>query len=615
MPTVTANPDRLTVYVDDGSSQASLISTEAAELGDALDAFRSTTGWEAWVDDVEPLDIDTGAIAGIVTALTDDVGQFADALVAADGTVDDAGVVTVTMPGAVPFDSLDGEWEGALLVEDGDRTILVGTEGAEYVRLEQDEDGSWQAVITTVDASGNPITQVVPISDEQAENLVIHVGDGNDVVEVPADTTLSFTIWGGDGDDLIGAGSTNPLTGVGGGGDDLIFGGEGDDVINAGAGDDTVYGGAGTDAIDGQDGGDILSGGGGSDQMHGGRGDDTIDGGSGDDMIEGGSDDDIIDGGVGDDILSGGHGDDRLRGQDGDDQMMGGNGDDQLFGGGGEDTARDEDGTLALGVETKVTIELVGSPGSHAIELVKPDWMTDVEWHAYEEKIDSDLEFLRSTESGRIGLDALDDASADSDSGWKWWDEDRRIRIVPYGDDDNPYQFDPDGDGPLGNQTYVHADWLTGRDNPQGSYSSPPGNAIDNDALINIATSRPGIYDEFLPSSAVLFHELSHSYDQISGGTPDGTYEEHWVDSSGAPLLDGAGDPIIDEFNNAEWNSVGHDVDGDGVFDTLDTDGGRDHPPEFTENSLRSELGLSERTSYGYPRAGGTVEFRETEVD
>lgn len=613
---ISARPDRLEEFCDEADAQARLTSGEAADLGTAIDAFRATAGWSDWVDDVPPLDIDVSAIAGLLSGLAEQVDGFRVALEGADSGIDVDGRRLVIAPWfAAPWDGLDGDWDGPIVVEDGGRSILVGTVDAEHVRLER-SDGGWVAVVTTMGPSGDPVTTRVPITDAQASNLVIHVSDGNDVVEVPADTTLSFTIWGGDGDDLLGAGRTNPMTGVGGGGDDTIFGGAGDDVINGGAGADVVYGGAGMDAVDGQDGDDTLFGGGGSDQIHGGRGADSIHGGSGGDLGEGGSGDDEVDGGTGDDIVSGGRGDDRLLGGEGDDRMFGGRGDDDLFGGFGNDTGTDEDGTRRLGIESHVTIELVGDPGSTALEFVRPDWMTDVEWDAYLEKIDSDIEFIRSTETGRIGLIALDDAAADSDSGWKFWDRDRRVRIVPYGDDDGVFEIDPDGSGPEGERPYAHTDWLGGRTNPQGSYASPPGNALEHDGLVNIATSRPGIYDEFLPSSTVLYHELAHSYDQISGGTPGGTYEEHWTDpATGDPLLDGSGAPIVDEFRNAEWNSVGHDVDGDGTFDTLETGGGRDHPGALTENAMRDELGLPRRDSYGFPRPGGEVDFRETEVD
>lgn len=618
MMIISARLGRLVTFADEGVAAGGLCSAEASELAVAADTFRATSGWSDWVADVPPLDIDVSAIAGLLTRFAGQVEVFHDALAAADAAWDVDGVRRAVVP-PWPFgggwDRLDGDWADALVVEDGGRYILVGTTDAEHVRLERTDDG-WVAVVTRMLPSGETSTTRVPITDEQASNLVIHVNEGNDVVEVPVEAQLSLTIWGGDGDDLLGPGSENAMTGVGGGGNDTIFGGAGDDVINAGGGDDVVYGGAGMDAIDGQDGDDLLVGGGDADQVHGGRGADELRGGHGGDMLEGGSGNDDVAGGVGDDILSGGRGDDRLRGGEGDDRAFGGRGDDDLFGGHGDDTTTDEDGTHALGFETKVTIELTGNPGSYAIELEQPDWMTGAEWDAYLEKIDSDLEFIRSTESGRAGLLALDDAARDSDSGWNPFDRDRRVRILPYGDDDAPFTIDPDGSaGPESERPYEHLDWLQGRANPQGSYASPPGGALEHDGLVNIATSRPGIYDEFIPASTVLYHELAHSYDQISSGTPDGTYEEHWVDrNTGDPLRDGSGNPIVDEYNNAEWNSVGHDVDGDGGFDTLDTDGGRHHPGELTENAMRRELGLDDRTSYGPPR-NGEVEFRETEVD
>ncbi|MGI8940095.1 MAG: hypothetical protein ACR2JF_18140, partial [Iamia sp.] len=119
-------------------------------------------------------------------------------------------------------------------------------------------------------------------------------------------------------------------------------------------------------------------------------------------------------GGAGDDILSGGRDDDLLDGGAGSDQLLGGRGVDTVDGGGGaNDTATDQD--LTADIDTTVIIELTGDPGSYAIDMGdQPEWMTGAEWAAWRERLDSDLELLRTTESGRAGLIALDEASHQS---------------------------------------------------------------------------------------------------------------------------------------------------------------------------------------------------------
>lgn len=527
---VSGRPDNIDAFAEAGGGVARLVQEEAAELGGALEAFRATEGWSEYLGDVPPLDIDLGAAGGMV-ALASRAGTFAGDLRAADLLSVDG--ITYAAGLFAAWDDLGEVASAPVLVQDGDRWILAGTVDADHVRLQRSADGSYEAVVTTVRPDGSTVTHTVAITAEQAGDLVIHVGAGNDVIEVPAGAELSIVMWGGDGDDLLGAGREGPLAGVGGGGDDTIFGGAGDDVVYAGGGDDAVYGGEGTDDLDGQDGDDTIAGGDGQDQVHGGRGDDSIIGGRGDDSLDGGSGRDDVDGGAGDDVVVGGRGEDVVAGGAGDDRLLGGRDHDVIVGGSGDDTATMEDGELGIVVETRVTLALTGSPGDYAIELVPPDWLTGAEWDAYLERIDSDLEFIRSTEVGRQGLTALDNAARDSDSGWKPGDRDRRVRIYPYGDDDQPMVIDPDGSaGPEPERVYTALDWMSGRTNPQASYASRPGNALEHDGLISYSQARPGIYDSFLPAAAVLYHELAHSHDHISGGNPGGTYEEHWFDAA-----------------------------------------------------------------------------------
>lgn len=112
--------------------------------------------------------------------------------------------------------------------------------------------------------------------DSDAVTSILILGCGcDDQLHVNGSVTVPSTIDGGEGNDLIIAGS----------GDDLINGGAGDDRIYAGDGNDVVDGGVGNDLIVAGNGNDRLVGGAGRDFMIGGSGADTLHGRSGDDVL------------------------------------------------------------------------------------------------------------------------------------------------------------------------------------------------------------------------------------------------------------------------------------------------------------------------------------------
>lgn len=627
----TCRPAELEAFATEATNAASLTETDVSALATALDGFRASEGWDEFLADVAPLDIDAGAVNGMLASLASWVAVVAARYRELDATpMDGVFEIDEHVELGIPRSPIG---EGATLVKDGDRWILSGTDLSDHVRLERQADGGYIAFVGQYDpASDRIIYQEVGITAAQAGALTVRVGEGNDVVEVPQDQNLRITTWTGNGNDRVGDSGENPLVSVGGGGDERIFLGDGDDVGYGGAGNDQMYGGDGDDVVDGQDGDDHLSGGGGVDSIYGGRGNDGVLGGQGDDILDGGSDDDHLEGSSGNDAMNGGRGQDTLLGQAGNDTVMGGRDADVADGGFGDDRIVKEQSEVSHDGEDVVNIELTGEPGSYAIEIVQPrDWMSDAEFAAWQERIDSDLEFLRGTETGRVGLQALDDASHDSGAGWNPFDRDKKVVIVPYGNDDGTFTFDPDGpSNPLPTREYQTSDWLQGGTQPQPSYSSPPGLDLADDVLVNYASDTPGIYDGNQPSATVLYHELSHSYDQISGGTPTGTFEEHLLNDDGSPVLeqdvDAAGNPVVDsngnpvmvpvvrEYNRAELNSVGFDLDGDGTIDTYESDGGRAHPTELTENAILGELGYDLRPSYGSPPGPGeNIEQRSYE--
>lgn len=305
-----------------------------------------------------------------------------------------------------------------------------------------------------------------------------------------------------------------------------------------------------------------LAGGDHDDTVYGGRGDDQISGNGGLDYLEGGSGKDALDGGAGSDVLSGGLDDDTLTGGTGDDKLYGGRGAGKADGGEGQDTAYEERGEWSLATERHVTIELTGEPGSQAIHVEKPDWMTDEQFAIWKERIDSDLEFLRTSPTGRKGLEDLDRASRDSDSGWNPFDEDDYIRLVPAEDADQNF-MDPNDDAGSRVSIDPHSNMLYHRHRTSDNTSD---------------------WDQ-VPPSGILYHELSHAYDDLTGNLP-GRDEKFTERHNGQEA----------QVNNAERNSAGLDIDHDGDQDLVN-----DHPGHLTENALRDELGRPRRERYAIP--------------
>ncbi len=161
---------------------------------------------------------------------------------------------------------------------------------------------------------------------------IMHGGDGADDLTGADTTSVTETIWGEDGDDVI-HGMVGSDTLNGGLGADIIFGGYGADTIAAGSDDDLVYGDAGADLIDLGAGNDTCYGGADNDRIHG---DELYT-----DPTGGLNDADSIKGDAGLDILWGEWGDDEICGGVGIDALYGNNGDDILFGGGALDTTND----------------------------------------------------------------------------------------------------------------------------------------------------------------------------------------------------------------------------------------------------------------------------------
>ncbi len=104
---------------------------------------------------------------------------------------------------------------------------------------------------------GEDVIKKFSLPGEVVNEILIVLGDGNDVVHI--DTSMD-----------------EPVTVNTGGGNDYVVASTGDTKVLAGAGNDTVFGGPGNDTLKGEDGDDFLLGGAGNDDIDGGPGTDSL---------------------------------------------------------------------------------------------------------------------------------------------------------------------------------------------------------------------------------------------------------------------------------------------------------------------------------------------------
>jgi hypothetical protein len=425
----------------------------------------------------------------------------------------------------------------ASVTDTGGRIVIDAGAGNDNVSVTRTATGG-----VTVNVNGAERT----FTGADANRLTIRAGDGNDTINVSPDVTVRLTLEGGDGNDTI----------RGGGGNDTIRGGNGDDTIEAAGGNDTVYGGAGRDYLNGSLGNDRLYGGTGDDVVYGGDGNDTVQGNAGDDYLEGSRGNDTVYGGAGRDVLSGGLGDDTLRGGDGNDVLYAGGGTDRLYGDRGTNRlyAQSGDTTQASSARrgirnTVVEVELAGTPGTSVTVNGSAE---------FRERVEADLEMLRSSPLGRQMLTSFDTSG-------------RTVTIQETAGGNN-------------------ADWTrrTIPGAPQPFLNTATGAAgTPDDATIGYNTSRislPGA-DAWRrrPPVVGLYHEMAHVYDITHGTFQPGAY--NGVDTADHGI------------NNNEREATGLRVDHDNDPTTPERTVPQ-HPDDLTENAFRRELGQTRRGSY-----------------
>lgn len=592
---ISARPDLLRDASTATEQMAGDLRRSADALREALEAFRGTEGWWDHLPDIPPLDVDVGVATERVATTSEWLAQVAAAFEAADLT--DAGGVVVAP--ALLINARTGDLRPAdeVLVQDGDRWILNGTDGNDHIEVVEVLGVTFVRVSTWDDAAQTLVPgDLMPLTEDQADNLVIRSGDGNDVISIHANVTVDLVIYNQSGEPLINGGGENPLTSFAGGGNLQIFMGPDDGMAMLGDGDDTVYAGGGETFIDAGLGDDTIIGGDGFTTIYGNDGDNSIFGGMGTSYIAVMDGNNTIDGGLGDAIISVGTGDNTIDTGGGENVVIGSSGDDLRFG--------EHD------VMRRITVEAT-TPGHAAIDLPQPEWMSDRDYERWLTRMDADLRTLSHLPNGRVGLEALDQAYEDTGV---------QIVVMPYGTPDQVGQRlgDPPN-APFDTVTHwlggadpnVHGHIPQGVDAVPGSFASAPGGRTD-DAFVYYGTNHLSTSVDARPPIASLYHELAHSFDQMHGGTADGDYTEVIVDANGN-VVHSNGRPM------AEINAVGFDITGDGQIDTLPTGNNMDgveHPWQLTENALRDDLEWDRRPTYGRPPTGKQdVEIRDVPLE
>lgn len=467
----------------------------------------------------------------------------------------------------------------ATVTKTGDKVTIDAGAGDDKIKVSQDAKSG----DITVDVNGKTQT----FSGKDKDNLVIKAGDGNDTVTVEKGITVMLQLEGGNGNDTITVDKnvTARQKIQGNDGDDVITGGSGDDKIEAGADNDTVDGGDGDDYINGSKGEDKLSGGKGNDVIYGGDDADTIDGGDGDDYLEGSKGNDTISGGKGKDVLSGGIGDDILKGGDGDDVLYAGQGKDKLYGEKGNNRIfsqkDDTDDSKEKGVKNSVVIvELKGNPGGTGVSIVGTD--------EFKERVEADLEMLRSTPKGREMLQSYDDANNATTVKDASGNITKKGVTVTIKEETSPVNmrttFDTAGVDPRLKPVYDSKGKITGYN------KGDAGDATiyySTDIMLKVKNADNSIVD-FLPSVS-LFHEMGHAYDFTHGTLRDGVY-------TGKDKIDAKNS----DLSNAERVATGLKMDIDDDPKTAEKLDSINHPDNLTENALRAEMNRNKREHYKF---------------
>lgn len=435
------------------------------------------------------------------------------------------GDVSITREQVTP----GGAYAGQTADQFGDKVVINTGAGNDTVNVSERKDGTLD-----VDVNG----QKYHVTLAPGQELGVRTGDGNDVIQA-ANVKVNMDVYGGDGNDTITTGKGN----------DRIDGGLGNDTINSGAGRDDVFGNAGNDVIDAGSGHDVVYGGDGNDTLRGGKGRDTLEGGAGNDVLEGGTGNDVLSGGLGDDTIRGDRGNDVVYTGAGKDTVDNRSGKDVVYGQSADDTIT----ATGKGVTNAVTeVDMTKALGSSITLQGSPE---------FQQRVAADIELLRASPNGREMLTQLDAAALNGNTV--------TISELP--------NIRNGGAGTSGSDTFLKE--VTG---PGGTKTVVAGAGGDATIYFN-----PSNHDDRFPNSAgVLFHEMSHAYNMVTGTRQQGTYTGTGIDNG---------------TNNREMQAVGLANSGLTFNFPGGTGASTANPTALTENGMRAEMGLPARPSYSLP--------------
>lgn len=426
----------------------------------------------------------------------------------------------------------------ATVTRTGGKTVIDAGDGDDQINVQQDPKTGDVTVVVNGEAQ--------TFSGNDRNNLVIRAGNGNDNIWVDENVTVNLRLEGEGGDDFIRGGQGNDKI-EGGAGNDRLHGSGGDDYINGSLGEDIVYG---------DDGNDVIYGGDDNDKLYGNAGNDYLEGSKGDDEIYGNDGNDIVSGGLGNDYLRGNYGDDVLYAGQGTDDIGGDDGNNKIYSQTGDTVQQNGNGVN----NTVITVELTGNPGGTSVIINGSD--------EFRERVEADLEMLRSSPAGRAMLESYDQAFNDdgvtvtinestADSGSATWEG----------------RSDPTQPTP----------WL---DPTTGQRGTPRNGIINyNPSYMPTYTYSDRTSTESIPT-VVLFHEMGHAYDYTHGTLRDGTY-------SGNDAIDDAA-----STNLRERVAAGLPIDHDNDPTTPEQTDDANHPFILTENGIREELNMDQREHY-----------------
>ncbi len=466
--------------------------------------------------------------------------------------------------------------------------LISGTGGNDKITSTfNKEDGS-----ITININGKETTYT---AEQVANGFRVELGDGNDSVDLSAIYTSVLMDAGegdneitlghgrnivatGDGNNTItstGAHRNNITTGNGnntidvtgdintvktGSGTDSISVAGNDSYVDAGAGKDTITGMGDRNRLHGGDGDDVIISSGKKDDIYGENGNDTIVAGNGSNYVEGGKGDDKITAGNGNNVVYGLDGKDTIKVGNGKNYVDGGKDDDNITvgtgrnivaGGKGKDTIDatksssgtildDKDGKINASEKMKVkTYEANENADLGKSIKIKGD-------DDFKMRVESDLESYRHLQTGQKMLSELDKSGHET--------------TIEKFDEQNGY--------------------ATAKE-PYKAYVTPDGTrGAGTDTTISY---NPSFSTERLGKPlSILFHEMAHAYDNATGTKQPGEMRRE----------DGS------MVNRRENQAVGLSTEGGIEVEHPDGTVTTGNPEGLTENAIRTELGLDERTRY-----------------